>query len=248
LTHGWDVTRAEDRDFFKKTQRKLKPHFLIASPECKAFSQIMNINWSKMSPEKIKEILKEGLMMWDYSLEAIEAQLNADRYFGLEHPGLASSWTLPQTQKLLQRPDVALITFDMCEAGLQVHPEGGLSRKATKIATNNPWLAAFLSTLQCTGLHAHRPLENGLPALAQVYPDGLCKGIARSIESSTSGLKCPALYSSVSSPKAETWNFVSTTATGEEVNSLLNRKATVPWIYGTIFLKSSLRSLLLKRG
>ena len=82
--------------------------------------------------------------MWDFSLEACQDQIKNDNYFGLEHPRLAASWRLPQTQRLVRRPDVALIVFDQCAYGLSVVDSGKLSQKSTCIATNNPWLALEL--------------------------------------------------------------------------------------------------------
>ena len=139
----------------------------------------MAINKGRMDPKLLRKNLTEGRLMWDFSLEAIEEQCNENRYFGLEHPERASSWKLPKTQRTLQRPDVAVIIFDMCSWGLTV-ADDELSRKSTRIATNNPWLAYELMLAQCDGLHSHRHLIGGLPALAQEYPPELCKCIARS--------------------------------------------------------------------
>ena len=80
----------------------------------------------------------------------------------------------------------AVIPFDQCSFGLSVSPEG-LSKKRTKVATNNPHLAAELAMAQCTGDHQHVPLENGLPGKAQHYPDALCEVIANTTKQITSG-------------------------------------------------------------
>eukprot|EP00435_Cladocopium_sp_Y103_P028637 s478_g7.t1 len=180
LTFGWDVRKKDHRQKFREFQKKRQPSMMMASPECKAFSPLMALNEGKMNPETYKRMLHEGILMWDFSLEAIDQQLAQDDLFGLEHPGPASSWKLPQTQKLVRRRDVALINFDMCAWGLSVVPEGELSRKTTKIATNNPWLARKLLLAQCDGQHQHRQLIGGLPALAQEYPAALCEAIAQS--------------------------------------------------------------------
>jgi hypothetical protein len=130
--------------------------------------------------------------MWDFSLEAAHEQCNNGDYFGIEHPGSATSWKLTSTQELLQREDVALMTFDMCSFGLSVVSSGELSQKTTKIATINPWLAYELFLAQCDRQHSHRLLIGGLPHLAQEYPPALCETIARCAQSAALHLPTPS--------------------------------------------------------
>ena len=129
--------------------------------------------------------------MWNFSLEACQEQVEHEDFFGLEHPERASSWKLPQTQRLLRQPDVAAIVFDQCQMGLSVVP-GELSQKPTRIATNNPWLALDVLRAQCDKSHSHRHLIGGLPALAQEYPPALCQSIAFSAQAVSLGLPCPS--------------------------------------------------------
>ena len=192
LTAGWDVRKKEHRQKFREFLKKRRPSMMMASPECKAFSPLMFLNQNKMDPAALGRIIQEGQLMWDYTLESIESQLSQEDLFGLEHPGPASSWKLPKTQALLRRPDVALINFDMCAWGLSVTGNGELSRKSTKIATNNPWLARELIRAQCDGQHSHRQLIGGLPALAQEYPAALCQAIARATKAAITAQSPPS--------------------------------------------------------
>lgn len=120
LEAGWDVRRKSCRDQFREFQRKKKPGMLVESPECKAYSQLMNVNWDRMDPSQVRQIISEGKLMWDFAVEAAEEQCEAGNYFALEHPAKASSWSTPRVQKLLRMPGVALIEFDMCAFGLTV--------------------------------------------------------------------------------------------------------------------------------
>ena len=192
LTAGWDVRRKEHRQRFRDFRRKRKPKMLMESPECKAFTPLRHINHSRMDPEEVRRGVVEGTLMWDFSLENAEAQMKDHLYFGLEHPERAASWSLPQTQSLLQHPDVAVIVFDMCQWGLSVTSDGALSQKPTRIATNNPWLAIQLANAQCPGDHIHRHLIGGLPALAQEYPAALCHCIAESAQAVSLNLPTPS--------------------------------------------------------
>ena len=107
LTSDWDVRKLKDRHEFRQMQRELKPKMIMYSPVCKAFSQMMNVNWERMDANEIQKIKAEGLLMWNFSLQSAEEQLENDDYFGLEHPSTASSWDLPQTQRLTNNPEVA---------------------------------------------------------------------------------------------------------------------------------------------
>ena len=57
---AWDFNQLEMRN---RTVRKLvrdKPILLVGSPMCKAFSQLNNINYSKMLKEEVEQRLKYG--------------------------------------------------------------------------------------------------------------------------------------------------------------------------------------------
>ena len=179
LQSGWDVRKAADRQAVREVLYERRPKMAMFSPECKAYSQLMSINWDKMQPGDIQKILAEGKLMWNFSLEGAHEQLNDGRDFGLEHPAGASSWKLPQSRRLLQDERVALMTFDQCALGLSVEP-GHLSKKPTRIATSNPFLACLLAKAQCDLQHEHLHLEHGRAAAAQVYPPRLCEVIAQS--------------------------------------------------------------------
>eukprot|EP00913_Durusdinium_trenchii_P016808 g15798.t1 len=203
---GWDVRKKSNRQLFRKRQHTQKPKMLMASPECRAFTQLRYINQDRTSPEAIRATLAEGLLMWDFSLEAIKEQICQDNYFALEHPEWAASWTLPQSQQLVQRPEVCLIAFDQCMFGLSVVPDGTLSRKGTKMATNNPWLAFELCMAQCRGDHEHRPLIGGLPQQAQEYPRALCMAIARSAKAASMGAPAPSFIADYEPTVGPSWN------------------------------------------
>ena len=191
-TEDWNVFVGSDRQRFWTFLHKHEPLHLAMSPECRAHSPIMNINWDRMDPEKAEVIKVEGKIMWDFSISAAWEQLRCDRFFSIEHPAGASSWQDSNTRELMDHPDVAFITFDQCACGLQVHPSG-LSEKSTSFLTNNPWLALELSNKQCNGQHCHVRLEGGqLTKKAQVYPPALCQTIAHSVEKLCGGLPAPS--------------------------------------------------------
>ena len=203
LEAGWDVRKVNHRKDFRVFQKECRPRFLTLSPECKFYSQLMNINWERMDPQTKLEMERDGTLMWNFSLEAAEEQIDAGDYFALEHPAGAKSWKLERTQALLRRPEVALIEFDQCALGLTVVPSGALSRKRTRIATNHAGLALQLAGHQCTGDHVHIPLENNLAGKARVYPPALCHLLARSAKEAVLGLQVPSFPAFSQGPAME---------------------------------------------
>ena len=173
---GWQFFDAADRARFWHTLRTQKPDFVMMSPYCKPFSILMNVNWSKMDPEQVKQMQVEGLTMLHFCVQVAEFQMSQGKFFGLEHPGSASSWSTHAMAWLLKQDGVIRFLFDQCALGLQVSEEG-LSRKTTGLVTNHLGVAAVLSQYQCSKDHPHVPLEHGLPHKARIYPDDMVKAI-----------------------------------------------------------------------
>ena len=193
LDADWDVRKKSCRNSFREFQRRHRPRMLMESPECKAFSQLMNVNWQRMNPSEVRRIRSEGELMWDFSVEAAEEQYAVGDYFALEHPAYASSWSKPRIQKLLRKPGVALIEFDMCHYGLTVTEGGELSKKSTRIATNNPWLAIALCQAQCAQDHSHVALQSGLPGRARIYTAAFCAEVVTATRQAVMEAPFPSL-------------------------------------------------------
>ena len=72
-----------------------------------------------------------------------------------EHPATATSWRLPEVQKMLSHPRVECIVSDMCMFGMKaVDTQGGEGPvlKPTRWMTNAPCLARHLRR-RCKGAH-----------------------------------------------------------------------------------------------
>ena len=195
LTAGWDARRKDHRAKFRTYLRDQQPRMLMISPECRMFSQLQNLSKDRHKPREVLQLMAEGLLMWNFSLEAAGEQSAHGRFFAIEHPAGASSWRLPNTQKLLARKEVAVVVFDMCAWQLSVSPDGRLSKKPTRVATNNPWLACSLAEASCSGGHEHRLLISGLPKQAQVYPPRFCEELAKTTLRAVVSPQGPSLLS-----------------------------------------------------
>ena len=82
----WDFTKPEMRN---KAARKViqdSPLVLIGSPPCTDWSSIMNLNWSKMSPQERKERQRVARTHVDFCVKLYRIQIKGGRYFLHEHP------------------------------------------------------------------------------------------------------------------------------------------------------------------
>ena len=156
-----------------------KPTLLIGSPMCTAFSQMNNINYSKMDPSEEERRLAYGRKHFEFCTKLYDIQWRAGRYFLHEHPAEASSWHEKCISNLLQRHGVARVNGDLCQYGMTTTAEGvtGPARKRTGFLTNFPCIAQQLSK-RCPNklgkyVHQHIRLESGPKKAAQIYPPEL---------------------------------------------------------------------------
>lgn len=178
---GWEFFDANARAEFWKIRRQQKPDLVILTPECKPFSQLMNINWDEMDDAQRLRIQTEGLAMLQFCVQVAEHQLNCGRYFLLEQPGGASSWATHSMDWLMRQSGAVRFLFDQCAVGLSVK-DNELSKKTIGIVTNHSGIASLLSQQQCSGQHHHVVLEHGLPATARIFPPQLIQTILRGIK------------------------------------------------------------------
>ena len=69
-----------------------KPLLLIGSPMCAAFSQMDNINFSRMSEDDVNSTVEYGTRHLEFSLGLHRTQASNGLYFLHEHPAAAGSW------------------------------------------------------------------------------------------------------------------------------------------------------------
>ena len=110
---------------------------MTISPECRAFSILMNANEDKMDDEELAALRERALAMLHFAIEVAAYQIERGRWFLLEQPAGASSWQTHAMTWLMQQAGVLRFVIDMCMAGLCVRPSGDVSRKPTGIICNH---------------------------------------------------------------------------------------------------------------
>ena len=82
----------------KKGRAKLdadQQFLIIASPMCKAFSQLMELfNYPKTSQAVVGELVQEAMEHLKFCLELCLRQHAEGRLFIFEHPDAAASWSI----------------------------------------------------------------------------------------------------------------------------------------------------------
>jgi hypothetical protein len=63
LQCNWDVFDAEDRARFWRSYARSRPYMVTLSPERRAFSALMRINWDRMDPVEAEDLLRRGIEM-----------------------------------------------------------------------------------------------------------------------------------------------------------------------------------------
>ena len=89
---AWDFSKRGDRKMALEFVKEKKPSWIIGSPPCTAFSQLQGLNFCKMDPSKVAQIIKEAKKHLHFVISLYHLQLSANRHFIHEHPVGATSW------------------------------------------------------------------------------------------------------------------------------------------------------------
>ena len=168
----WDFEKLECQEKALLLLDEEDPGLLLVSPECAPFCSLQGWNHPRMTLASIEGELGRGMRHLSFAVLLCLIQYHRGRYFALEHPVGARSWSTGVMGMLLRLPRVSRATFDFCMLGMQVVDDQGRARarKRTTIATNSEAIAAALSQLQCGQAHAHIPLLAGKARACQEYP------------------------------------------------------------------------------
>ena len=169
-----DFSKPEQRKRALKRLKEDKPLMLIACPMCGPFSSLNELNYARMSEQRVKERFHDAMMHMRFALSLSIQQYNAGRMFLFEHPAGASSWGTKMMTEMLAREGVYLAKFDFCQLGMEVTDSKGAkvsAKKRTSVMTNSKHLAEALRMAQCDGSHRHEQLVNGKAKQCEVYPE-----------------------------------------------------------------------------
>ena len=181
----WDLADGNVRAKANELIFEGKPFSVILSPMRTAFFQMQNIHKDRRDAQVVKRELKEAKDHIRWTMRVCPLQHRRIRDFAFEHPGGASSWDMPEVQKVAKLERVEIVNLDMCQYGMSmVDPLDGKAKPVktrTNIWTNPPEVARRMSMVR-SGEHEHIPLEGSARCKrAQIYPRQLCKTMSEAI-------------------------------------------------------------------
>ena len=170
----WNFSLRADRRLAREFIEAEDPDWIIGSPPCTAFSNWNHgMNYRKMKPERVKQMLDEGRVHLNFMASLYRRQINRGKYFLHEHPAGAQSWKEPQITSLLNDPSVHTVVAHQCMFGLTTPGRPGEGRKPamkpTRFMTNSVFMSLRLHK-KCDKSHEHQALTGGRCADAAFYP------------------------------------------------------------------------------
>ena len=106
---------------------------------------MQNIHNDWRDAQVVKRELEEAKDHIRWTMRVCSLQHRHNRYFAFEHPGGASSWDMPEVQKVAKLERVEIAKFDMCQYGMtMIDPldcKAKPVRKRIQVMTNSPEIA-----------------------------------------------------------------------------------------------------------
>lgn len=88
----WDFNNPEKRVRAEQLIRDKKTSSFIGSPVCSAFSQIQGLNFNKMTPDNVEQVISYGRKHLEFCARLYKIQHENHLYFLHEHPWSASNF------------------------------------------------------------------------------------------------------------------------------------------------------------
>ena len=134
----WDFSSARAREKALKLIDDTMPNLLFLCPPCTMFSVMQNLNFERMTEEHYTERMKDAVMHFAFAVLLCLRQNTAGRYFALEQPVGAFSWSLKVASLLSRTPGVERVNFDFCMLGMLSADSDGVApaKKRTSVMTN----------------------------------------------------------------------------------------------------------------
>ncbi|OLP80109.1 hypothetical protein AK812_SmicGene39524 [Symbiodinium microadriaticum] len=125
LKTGWDLDdETVQHQVFIDLVRE-RPYFVLLSPPCTYFSNLMVTNWGRMGAQKYGN-MHFAVRQLDFCMLIADFQAKSGGYYVFEHPATAQSWKRATVAKL----QGFQVKFDQCRFGLKC-ANGKLIKKST---------------------------------------------------------------------------------------------------------------------
>ena len=135
----WDLNKREVRERVRELIRTTDPFLVIGSPPCTMFCALQNLSRDKRNQGEYQEKLRIAKKQIQFCMEIYQMQMDRGKFFLHEHPDSASSWKLPEVQRMMNNRKVRTVKCDMCTFGMEATDKEGtaLVRKRNKLMSNS---------------------------------------------------------------------------------------------------------------
>ena len=108
---AWDFRLRSHREDAIAMVRMLKPKWVIGPPPCTPWC-VWNwhLNYTKLPAETVTQVVAEGRLHLNFTIEIYKIQLECRRFVLHEHPSTAASWNEDSMAKLVSDPRIHSIT------------------------------------------------------------------------------------------------------------------------------------------
>ena len=158
----WDFNIESKRVKAEEMVRSKSSLLLVVSPMCAAFSRLQRLNYPKMNPEKVKQLVEYGVKRLEFCMRLCRIQHENGLYFLFEHPASATSWDNRMVKRLMGTPGVERVVGHMCQFDMKQKDNDGVGmvKKPTGFLTNAHGIARRLDK-KCTRINCAGKLSWG---------------------------------------------------------------------------------------
>ncbi len=150
----WDLSRKSKGEKARAMRREQQPYMLIGSPCCRAFSTLQYLNEARSKDASAYRIAKaKAAKHINFMIGLYREHIEDGHYFLHEHPRWATSWKLPEMEKLMAMPGLGLSHADQCQYGAEAQrgtQRGSPILRPTGFMSNSPKVTQSLAE-RCEG-------------------------------------------------------------------------------------------------
>ena len=136
----WDFNNSAKRLKAEELLERDKPDLIMVGPMCNPFCTLsLGWNYDQMTVGKVNDMTEEGMRHLSFAVQLCIRQMKAGRYFALEHPAGAASWSTRVLRMLARMQGCRQVEFDFCAFGMKSSDElgKGFVKKRTRVITNS---------------------------------------------------------------------------------------------------------------
>ena len=115
----WNFLDERDISQIRAEINSSKPFLIVASPRCGSVTRSEVSEAKSQTSEERRRVAKSQVSVIDFTVDIMEDQKAAGRYFLLEHTNNSQSWEIPSVRALLGNPGVYRVRPEGDDQGIE---------------------------------------------------------------------------------------------------------------------------------